>query len=105
MKTDQEIQEDVQAELKWEPSVNDTNIGVAVKDGIIMMTGGVTNFFEKWAAEKAVGRVSGVRGVAEELEVNLNGSDTHSDHDIVLASVNALGWYSTVPADQVQVQV
>jgi len=105
MKTDQEIQEDVQAELKWEPSVNDTNIGVAVNDGIVTVSGSVANYFEKWAAEKAVGRVKGVKGVAEELEVHLNGSDTHSDRDIVSASVNALGWYSTVPADQVHVQV
>lgn len=105
IKTDRQIQQDVQDELKWEPAVNAENIGVAVSDGIVTMTGNVVNFLEKWAAEQAVGRVSGVKGVAEELEVTLTGSGAHADHDIAPAAVNALEWNSLVPPNKVHVKV
>ncbi len=105
MKTDRQIQLDVQDELTWEPSVNAQHIGVAVNDGIVTMSGTVLNYIEKWAAEQAVGRVSGVKGIAEELEVTLAGLGAHTDQDIAPAAVDALRWNTLVPADKVQVKV
>lgn len=67
MKTDSQLQQDVQAELKWEPSVEAAHLGVAVKDGIVTLTGHVASYAEKWQAEKAAQRVAGVNGLAVEI--------------------------------------
>jgi osmotically-inducible protein OsmY len=105
MKTDLQLQQDVLDELKWDPSINAEHIGVAVNSGIVTLSGNVVSYLEKWAAEKAVGRVRGVKGIAEELEVTLIGSDLHPDHDIALAAANTLDWNSHLPARKVMVKV
>lgn len=69
MKSDSELRQDVQAELGWEPSFDERRIGVAVKDAVVTLTGEVGSFAQKWNAERAVERVNGVRGVANDLEV------------------------------------
>ena len=71
MKTDLELQEDVDEELSFDPSVDATRIGVAAKDGVVTLTGEVSSYAEKLAAEKAAKRVGGVNGVAQEIEVEL----------------------------------
>ena len=69
--SDVDLQRDVLDELKWEPSVNAAHIGVSVKDGVVTLTGHVTSFAEKYAAERAAKRVYGVKAVANELDVKL----------------------------------
>jgi len=71
MKTDSELRREVERELEWEPSVDERRIGVSVMDGIVTLTGEVSSFGEKWRAERAVERVAGVRGIANDLEVKL----------------------------------
>jgi osmotically-inducible protein OsmY len=66
--TDADIQRDVQAELKWEPRVQATEIGVAVKDGVVTLTGWVDSYSKRWAAEEAAHRVRGVKAVANDIE-------------------------------------
>jgi len=67
MKSDMDVRRDVEAELRWEPRVIDaTGIGVAVKKGVTTISGHVQSYAEKWAAERAVERVSGVTAVANE---------------------------------------
>ena len=61
MKTDSELQQDVSAELEWEPSVQAAHIGVEVKNGVVTLAGRVDSYFEKWNAERAAQRVSGVK--------------------------------------------
>jgi osmotically-inducible protein OsmY len=97
MKTDRELQLDVVDELRWEPGVDATEIGVTVKDGVVTMKGTVDSYAEKWAAERAVKRVSGVKAIAEELEVKLPGESKRSDADIAQAAENALEWDVSVP--------
>src|SRR5512144_2878232 len=97
MKTDQQLQQDVLDELRWDPVINAEHIGVAVSNGIVTLSGNVMSYFEKWAAEKVVGRVRGVKGIAEAIEVALLGSDSHPDHDIALAAANTLDWNSHLP--------
>jgi osmotically-inducible protein OsmY len=99
MKTDTELRHDVEAELEWEPSVDERKIGVAVKDGIVTISGTVSSYAEKWNAERAVERVAGVRGVVNELEVHTPGSQT--DADIAEAVANGLKWNSLVPNDAI----
>lgn len=105
MKTDQDLKADVVAELMWDDKVNPTSIGVSVKDGIVSLSGQVETYIQKKAVEAAVHRVSGVRGIAVDLEVALSTSHQRSDADIAKAAVNALRWHSLVPDDKVQVKV
>jgi osmotically-inducible protein OsmY len=106
MKNDSEVQKNVQEELKWEPGVtNASKIGVAVKDGVVTLTGTVDSYAEKWAAERAAQRVFGVNALAVELEVKLPGTSERNDSDIARAAENSLDWDITVPVDRVRVTV
>jgi len=105
MKTDSQIQQDVSAELDWEPSVNATQIGVEVKDGIVTLAGHVTSFAEKWDAERAVQRVSGVKALAVEIDVILPSSSKRNDADIARAAENLLDWTSNAPKDRIKIMV
>lgn len=101
--TDQEIQRDVLAELKWDAQVQPNEIGVSVKDGVVTLTGWVDSYLKKWSAEEAAHRVSGVKAVANDIEVKLGTERT--DADIAEAAINALEWDAFVPADKVEVTV
>jgi len=105
MKTDSQLQHDVIEELGWEASVNAAQIGVSVKDGITSLSGDVGSFGEKWDAEQAAQRVSGVKGLAVDIQVNLPGSAKRSDADIARAVENVLQWTSLLPLDSVKVMV
>ncbi len=103
--TDTQLQRDVLDELKWEPSVDAADIGVSVKEGIVTLTGHVTSYAEKYAAERAAKRVYGVKAVANELDVKLPGSSKRTDEDIAAAAVNALRSNLAVPHDKIKVTV
>jgi osmotically-inducible protein OsmY len=105
MKNDVDLQRDVFDELKWEPAVHSTDIGVIVKDGVVTLEGVVDSYPEKWAAERAAKRVSGVKALALELEVKLPGFGKQSDADIAEAAENALKWDVLVPQDRIKVTV
>jgi osmotically-inducible protein OsmY len=105
MKTNTELQQDVMNELKWEPTIKATEIGVAVKNGVVTLSGYVDSYVKKWAAERAAARVFGVRAVVEEIQVRLPGSLKRSDEDIAGAVANVLEWNVLVPHDRVKVQV
>jgi len=105
MKTDIELQRDVMAELKWEPSINPAQIGVAAKDGIVTLTGYVSSYAERYEAEKAAKRVRGVKAVVNEIEVKLPGSSQRTDEDIAGMAVNALRSNVVVPADDIKITV
>ena len=101
--TDEEIQKDVLAELKWDAQVQPNEIGVSVKDGVVMLTGWVDSYLKKWAAEDAAHRVGGVKAVANDIEVKVFSERT--DADIAEAAIRALQWDASVPADKIQVTV
>jgi osmotically-inducible protein OsmY len=82
MKPDGEIKRDVEDELRWEPNVDPTDIAVAVKNGVVTLTGFVRSYAEKFAAERAVKRMTGVVGVANDLEVRLPQTDERPDPEI-----------------------
>ena len=105
MKTDTQLQQDVLAELAWEPSVNAAQIGVEVKAGVVTLAGHVSSFVEKWEAERAAQRVSGVRALAVEMDVTLLGSGKRLDADIARAAQNAVMWMTHVPPDAIKVLV
>jgi osmotically-inducible protein OsmY len=103
--TDLELKKSVEAELSWEPSVNAAEIGVAVKDGVVTLTGRVDSYWEKMAAERAAARVAGVRAIANELEIHLPFSSERTDEDIARAALNRLEWSISVPKDRIKVKV
>jgi len=105
MRTDLDLMRDVTDELKYEPSLDEKEIGVGVKDGVVTLTGKVPSYAQKFAAERAVERVAGVRALADEVEVKLPSVKTRSDTDIALAAANALQWDTEVPDDKVKVKV
>ena len=105
MKTDSELQRDVMTELKWEPTINAAEIGVAVKDGVVTLSGDVDTYSMKWAAERAVRRVSGVKGLAEEVNVSLPDPYKRSDEDIARLATTVLSWNVWIPRDRVKVTV
>jgi len=105
MKTDMQLKADVTAELAWEPAVNAAGIGVLVNDGVVTLTGHLDTFAEKYAAERAVRRVAGVRGLAMELDVKLAPGHQRSDSEIASAAASALRWSVFMQPDKVKVEV
>jgi osmotically-inducible protein OsmY len=103
--TDWEIRKNVEQELNFEPSINAAEIGVAVNDGIVTLSGRVDSYWEKIAAEEAAARVAGVKAVVNELEIRLPISSERTDEDIARAAVNRLEWTITVPKDRIKVKV
>lgn len=103
--TDLELKKAVEAELNFEPSINAAEIGVAVKDGVVTLTGRVDSYWTKVAAERAAARVAGVKAIANDLEIRLPTSSERTDEDIARAAVNALEWDVLVPSDSIKVSV
>jgi len=105
MKTDAQLQQDVIAELKWEPAVDAAQIGVEVKNGVVTLAGHVDSYAAKWEAERATQRVAGVKALAVEMDVKLPGSNTRTDADLARSVENVLQWSTGVPHDRIKVKV
>ncbi|WP_085315529.1 BON domain-containing protein [Derxia lacustris] len=105
MKTDSQLQQDVMAELRWEPAVESAQVGVAVKNGVVTLSGEVSSYAEKWEAERAAQRVAGVHGLAIELKVRLSQFGERSDADIARSAENVLEWMTALRPDSVRVMV
>ena len=96
-KTDNQLKEDIEQELRWDPKVNAAQIGVSVDKGVVTLLGAVDTYPEKWAAEDATKRVCGVRTVAQDLTVKLLSDHVRTDSDIAAATQSALKWDVYVP--------
>lgn len=105
MRTDQELHRDVVAELNWQPALRDEEIGVAVKGGVVTLSGEVTTYARKFEAERAAESVHGVKAVAVDLNVKLPHSFVHSDTEIAHAALQALKWDVEVPDDKIKLRV
>ena len=105
MKTDADLKRDVMAELAWDPEVKSTAIGVAVKDGVVTLTGHLETFAEKRAAARAAKRVANVKAIAVELDVRLAPDHKRSDTDIAVSAEHALQWNTLVPVSDVRLSV
>ncbi len=105
MKTNAELQRDVQDAIKWEPLLNAAEIGVTAKDGIVSLTGVVDNYAKKLEAENAAKRVIGVKALVEKIEVKIPNSWTKTNAEIAKEVTNALESNWSVPSDKVKVEV
>jgi osmotically-inducible protein OsmY len=105
VRTDEEIQRDVMAELKWDARIAPNEIGVMVTNGVVTLAGWVDSYGKKWAAERAAHRVHGVKAVANDLEVRMPSSDEKPDPEIAGAVARALEWDAFVPIENLDVTV
>jgi osmotically-inducible protein OsmY len=103
--TDSSLRQDIIDELDFEPSIDAADIGVAVENGIVTLTGHVPTYAQKITVEDVVRRVKGVKGIAQEIEVRPVGSNRTADDEIAKRAVNTLGWNTSVPSSAVQVKV
>ena len=102
---DSDLRQLVIDELEFEPSLDAGNIGIAAKDGIITLTGHVTSYAEKMAAERAARRVKGVHGIAQEIEIRYPSDKKVNDDEIARRVANIIAWDTTLPEGKLNVKV
>jgi osmotically-inducible protein OsmY len=102
---DGDIRRKVIAELDWDPSIDASAVGVAVKDGVVTLSGSIASYWQKKEAERVTKRVAGVKAVAEDLTIKLPGAAARSDADIAQSVVTGLRFNVAVPHDRIQVMV
>jgi osmotically-inducible protein OsmY len=105
MKNDAQIQKDVIDQLNWEPVLYAAEIGVAVKNGIVTLSGIVDTYTKKLAAEQAAKRIAGVRAVAEDIQVGVSPYFRRTDAEIAEAVLNALKWHTSVDENKIRIKV
>jgi osmotically-inducible protein OsmY len=105
MKSDIQIQKDVMDELKWSPLLNSSEIGVAVKNGVVTLSGIVDSYPKKIAAERSAKKVAGVKAVAEDIQVGISPSYRKTDAEVAEAVLNALKWYSALEEGKIKIKV
>ena len=103
--TDEEIQRKVLDELRWDPEVDPTDVGVEVDDGVVTLTGTVDSYPVKHAAERAAHRILGVKAVANDIQIKLPFDKTRTDTDIATAAAHALEWDTQVPFERINLTV
>lgn len=103
--TDEQLQQNVLAELKWEPRVRANEIGVVVKGGVVTLSGWVDSYFKRLAAREAARHVHGVRAVADDIEVRVPSAAEYGDAEIAAAAVQVLEWNILVGPEKPAVTV
>ena len=105
MTRDEQIKAHILDELRWDPKVEATEIGVIVKDGAVTLTGTVSSFPAKGAAEQAAKRVKGVRAIAEKIQVKLIRGKSISDDEIAKRIAHVLEWSLSIPDHNIVAEV
>jgi osmotically-inducible protein OsmY len=105
MRSDSDIKRDVESELKWDPDIDATDIAVAVKSGVVTLTGFVKSYGQKFAGERAAKRVAGVVGLANDIEVRLPDLDKRPDPEIARDAVTAIKNRLPYSAERIKVVV
>ncbi len=105
MKTDSQIQKDVMAQLNWEPILNASEIGVTVKEGVVTLSGIVDTYTKKMVAERAAKKVSGVKAVAQDIQVGVSPIFKKTDSEIAETVLNALRLHTAVQEDRIKIKV
>lgn len=105
MKTDAQLKMDIERELDWDPSINAAHVGVAAANGVVTITGHLQTYAEKFAIERAVQRVEGVKALALELDIKLAPGHQRSDTEIAQAAESALKWNALIPSERIRVKV
>ena len=105
MRSDPEIKQDVERELRYDPDMDATDIAVAVKDGVVTLTGFVHSYGDKWEAEREAKKVIGVRAVANDIEVRLPAVDVRADPEIARDVAREIKLFLPLAADDIKATV
>ena len=105
MKSDADIKRDVEAELKWDPQIDETDIAVKVNGGAVTLTGYAGNYLERHQAEQTAKRVAGVAAVANDIEVRLRGMARPTDPEIAREAIAALKFELPLAWEKIKVLV
>ena len=105
MKSDGQIQKDVMEQLKWEPFLNASEIGVAVKNGVVTLSGNVDSYSKKVAAENATKKIAGVKAIAEDIQIGVSPAFNKTDTEIAEAVLKELKWHSAVQEEKIKIRV
>jgi osmotically-inducible protein OsmY len=104
-RTDNDIQKDISSEFQWDPSLEDDDVAVAVRDGVVTLAGYTKSYADKWHAERVASGVKGVKAIANTIEVRLPSSSNRTDPDVARVALDALKWNILVPHDRIKVKV
>jgi osmotically-inducible protein OsmY len=102
---DQALKQKVLDELAWQPGFDAAHVGVTARAGFVTLTGHVGSYAEKCIAERTAGRVTGVRAIAEQLEIRYSSGAGHSDEEIAQQAIDIIAWDLSVPRDRVKIQI
>jgi osmotically-inducible protein OsmY len=102
---DQALKQKVRDELAWQPDFDESNIGVTVRAGFVTLTGHVKSYAEKYVAERAAGRVTGVRAIADEMEVRYLSGVDHDDAELARRALDVISWDLSVPKNRVKIKI
>jgi osmotically-inducible protein OsmY len=102
---DRALKQKVLDELAWQPGFDEAHIGVTVRGGVVTLTGHIRSYAQKCLAERAAGRVTGVRAIAEELEIRYLSDLDHGDEDIAKRALDIISWDLSVPKDRVRIKI
>lgn len=105
MKTNEQLQKDVQEAIKWEPLLHPAEIGVTAADGVVSLSGTVDSFAKKKQAENAARNVAGVKVLVENIQVKLPDSKAKTDIEIGAEIISALTSNVIIPQDKIKVKV
>jgi len=105
MKSNEDLQRDVQNAIKWEPLLHAAEIGVTAIDGIVTLTGTVDSYAKKYEAEEATKKVSGLKALVEKIEIKFSSTWKKDDTEIATEILNALKWDWEIPSDDIIVKV
>lgn len=102
---DQALKQKVLDELAWQPGFDESDIGVTVRGGFVTLTGHVRSYAEKYAAERAAGRVTGVRAIVDEMEVRYSSGIDHGDAELARRAFDVISWDLSVPKNRVKIRI
>jgi len=105
MKSNEDLQRDVQNAIKWEPLLHAAEIGVTAIDGVVTLTGTVDSYAKKYEAEEATKKVSGLKALVEKIEIKFSSTWKKDDTEIATEILNALKWDLEIPSDDIIVKV
>jgi osmotically-inducible protein OsmY len=105
MKSDAQIQQDVLAQIKWDPLLTGADIKITVSMGVVTLSGQVDTYQKKLDAEKEARKVAGVRAIAENIQVGTSSFHQKSDTEIAQSVLLALNWHTSIPEEKIKIKV
>ncbi|WNH07772.1 BON domain-containing protein [Thalassobellus suaedae] len=105
MRTDAQIKQDILDQLEFQPNIEETKIGVVVKDGVALLTGSVFSYASKIAIVKAIKKVAGVKGIAEGIKIGYMSNLNKTDTEIANSAIKAIEWHTSIPNNKIIIEV